>query len=78
MRVGIPILIEERLNTDFLDILVLPRPREMTTLQMNLYAHLGRRENTSTYTQTSVGVRNEKAGDIRAFEWCPRPVVFHL
>ena len=69
---------EERLEADFLETLVLPRPRQMAALHQNFYAYLGCWRNISIYECDSVSARSEKKGNIRALDWCPGPVVFPL
>jgi len=50
----------------------------MATLHLNLYAHLGCLRNIPKYARASVSVRCKETEDIRALDWCPRPVVFPL
>ena len=78
MLPGGPIFIEELFKADLFDILVLLRPRKMTGLHLNLYAHLGCRINISICAQALLSVRSEEKEDIRALDWCPRAVVFPL
>jgi len=66
------------LNVDLFDILDLLRPRYMTTLDLNLYAHMRCRRNIPIYAQATVSARSEKTEDIRALDWCPGAVVFRL
>ena len=78
MLLGGPILIEGLLNVDLFDILVLLYPRQMTALDLNLYAHNRCRRNTSIYAQASMSGCGEETEDIRALDWFPGPIVFLL
>ena len=78
MLFGGPILIERLLNVDLFDILAFLCPRQMTTLDLNLYVHNRCRRNISIYVQASVSECGEETEDIRALNWCPGPVVFLL
>ena len=78
MLSGGPIFIEELFQADLFDILVLLRPRQMTDLHLNLYAHLGCWRNIPIYARDSVSVLSEETEDIRVLDWCPRAVVFPL
>jgi len=66
------------LNVDLFDILDLLRPRYMTALDLNLYAHMRRRRNIPIYAQATVSARSEKTEDIRALDRCPGAVVLRL
>jgi len=67
-----------RFHVDLFDILGLLRPRYMTTLDLNLYAHIGCRRNIPIYAQATVSASSEKTEDIRALDWYPGAVVFRL
>ena len=69
---------EELFEADFFDIPVLLRQQQIAALQLDLYAHLGYRRNFSIHALTSVSVRCREGEDIRALDWCPRPVAFPL
>lgn len=75
---GGPIIIEEILEIDFLASLFLLRPRQMTTLHLDLQAHLRCRSDVSTYEQNLGSLLSEETRGIRAFGWCPGQVVFPL
>ena len=78
MFFGGPILIKWLSGVDLFDILVLLRPRQISTLDLGLYTHMGCRRNVSTYAQASVSVRSEETDDIQALDWRPAPVVLPL
>jgi len=75
---GGPVLIKKLVEANLLDIPVLLREQQMTTVHLNLYAHPGCRRNISIYAHASVSARCKETEDIRALDWCPRPVVFPL
>ena len=78
MLFGDPILIERLLNVDIFDIPALLCPRQMTVLDLNLYADMRCRRDISIYAHASVSGCSEETEDIRASDWCPGLVVFAL
>ena len=75
---GGPILIERLFNVNLFDILVLFCPQEMTTLDLNLYTHMGCQRNIPIYAQASVSVHSQETEDIQALDWCPGVFCFFL
>ena len=50
----------------------------MTTFHLDLDPHLGRRRNTSVYTQALGGTWYDETKDILALRWCPGSIVLPL
>ena len=77
MFIGAPIVIKKRLKVDHLARMPVSYPTKFANY-LDHRAHLGCRGKSSTRVYTSVIVRGEEPCDIRALDWRPGLVVFHL